>query len=58
MIKEVDLENLFKYLLKLKTEGFTGKVQLNFFNGGITNINIGNEPPIWVEKSVKIGTRE
>jgi len=42
------------YLKKLKDEKFTGKVTINYFKGGVSNLNVGNEPVIWEEESVKV----
>jgi len=57
MIKDVDRKAIHKYIDEKINEEFTGKTFLNWFKGNITNINIGNEPAIWEEKSVKITRR-
>lgn len=47
-------ELYFIYLRKLIENKFTGKVTINFFNGGITNVNKIHEPVIVEEESVKL----
>lgn len=47
-------EAYFDYLRKLIGGKFTGKVTINFFRGGITNVNKVHEPVIEVEESVKL----
>ena len=50
----VDNIKYWKYLKKLEEEKFTGKVTINFFKGGVTNMNKVFEPIIEVEESVKL----
>lgn len=54
MNKTVDKKKLEDYLRTLRTEKFTGKVTINFFKGGVSNVNVGNEPAIWEEKIIKV----
>jgi len=53
--KIVDKEKLEDYIRTLRAEKFTGKVTINFFKGGVTNMNVGSEPVIWEEKTIKVG---
>lgn len=50
----VDNEKYWEYLKKLEEEKFTGKVTINFFVGGVTNMNKRFEPIMIVEESVKL----
>jgi len=51
----VDNEKYWEYFKKLEKEKFTGKVTINFYKGGVTNVNKRLEPIIEVEESVKLG---
>lgn len=52
--KRIDFKRLMQYLERLREKRFTGKVTLNFFDGGVSNLNIGSEPVIWENESVRL----